>query len=72
MLGRTALAAISPAAAVGRAAALLRQVRAVFAVGNGRSGFVVRVAAMRLMHVGLGAHVVAETTTAAITVDDAL
>ena len=52
--------------------ALLRQARAVFAVGNGRSGFVVRMAAMRLMHVGLAAHVVGETTTPAITADDVL
>ncbi|XVU25970.1 6-phospho-3-hexuloisomerase [Actinoplanes sp. CA-054009] len=51
---------------------LLRQARAVFAVGNGRSGFVVRMAAMRLMHVGLAAHVVGETTTPAITADDVL
>ena len=50
--------------------ALLRQARAVFAVGNGRSGFVIRMAAMRLMHVGLAAHVVGETTTPAITADD--
>jgi 6-phospho-3-hexuloisomerase len=52
--------------------ALLRQARAVFAVGNGRSGFAVRMAAMRLMHVGLAAHVVGETTTPAITADDVL
>lgn len=50
----------------------LRQARAVFAVGNGRSGFVIRMAAMRLMHVGLTAHVVGETTTPAITADDVL
>jgi 6-phospho-3-hexuloisomerase len=52
--------------------AQLRQARAVFAVGNGRSGFVVRMAAMRLMHVGLTAYVVGETTTPAITADDVL
>ncbi|GAA2574556.1 6-phospho-3-hexuloisomerase [Winogradskya consettensis] len=52
--------------------ALLRQARAVFLVGNGRSGFVARMAAMRLMHVGLATHVVGETTTPAIAADDVL
>ena len=52
--------------------ALLRRARAVFAAGNGRSGFVIRMAAMRLMHVGLAAHVVGETTTPAIAADDVL
>lgn len=51
---------------------LLRQARAVFTVGNGRSGFVMRMTAMRLMHVGLTVHVVGETTTPAITADDVL
>ncbi|MEV6349437.1 6-phospho-3-hexuloisomerase [Actinoplanes sp. NPDC051851] len=51
---------------------LLRNARAVFVVGNGRSGFVMRMAAMRLMHVGLTVYVVGETTTPAIAADDLL
>jgi 6-phospho-3-hexuloisomerase len=39
---------------------------AIFAVGNGRSGLALRMAAMRLMHLGLTVHVVGETTTPAI------
>jgi 6-phospho-3-hexuloisomerase len=52
--------------------ALLRRARTVFTVGNGRSGFVIRMAAMRLMHAGLAAHVVGETTTPAAGSDDVL
>jgi 6-phospho-3-hexuloisomerase len=52
--------------------ARLRQAQAVFTVGNGRSGLVMRMTAMRLMHVGLTAHVVGDTTTPAITGGDVL
>jgi len=40
--------------------------RAVFVVGEGRSGLVARSFAMRLMHLGLLAQVVGETTTPAV------
>jgi len=38
----------------------------VFVVGEGRSGFMAKAFAMRLMHVGLTVHVVGETTTPSI------
>lgn len=44
----------------------------VFVVGSGRSGLVMRMAAMRLMHLGLDVHVVGETTTPAIRAGDLL
>ncbi|MEA5453852.1 6-phospho-3-hexuloisomerase [Sinomonas sp. JGH33] len=44
----------------------------VFVVGAGRSGLVLRMAAMRLMHLGLGVHVVGDTTTPAISAGDLL
>ena len=46
--------------------------RAVFVAGSGRSGLVMRSFAMRLMHLGLSAHVVGETTTPRITDKDML
>jgi 6-phospho-3-hexuloisomerase len=39
---------------------------AIFAIGNGRSGLALRMAAMRFMHLGRIVHVVGETTTPAI------
>jgi 6-phospho-3-hexuloisomerase len=39
---------------------------AVFAIGNGRSGLALRMAAMRFMHLGRTVYVVGETTTPAI------
>lgn len=51
---------------------LLLNARAVFAVGNGRSGLALRMAAMRLMHLGLDVHVVGETTARAIGEGDLL
>lgn len=42
----------------------------VLVTGEGRSGFMARAFAMRLMHVGLSVHVVGETTTPAVTKDD--
>jgi 6-phospho-3-hexuloisomerase len=39
---------------------------AIFAVGNGRSGLALKMAAMRFMHLGKTVHVVGETTTPAI------
>ena len=44
----------------------------VFVAGAGRSGLVLRMAAMRLMHLGLTVHVAGDTTTPAIGPDDLL
>jgi len=48
------------------------QARGVFCSGQGRSGFMVKAFAMRLVHVGLHAHVVGETTTPSIGAGDLL
>lgn len=44
----------------------------VFLAGAGRSGLVLRMAAMRLMHLGLTVHVAGDTTTPAINTGDLL
>lgn len=44
----------------------------VFVAGAGRSGLVLRMAAMRLMHLGLNVHVAGDTTTPAIRSGDLL
>ncbi|WP_424991494.1 6-phospho-3-hexuloisomerase [Paenarthrobacter nitroguajacolicus] len=44
----------------------------IFVAGAGRSGLVLRMAAMRLMHLGLAVHVAGETTTPAIASGDLL
>lgn len=44
----------------------------VFVAGAGRSGLVLRMAAMRLMHLGLTVHVAGDTTTPAISTGDLL
>ncbi|MBM6623529.1 6-phospho-3-hexuloisomerase [Micrococcaceae bacterium RIT802] len=44
----------------------------VFVAGAGRSGLVLRMAAMRLMHLGMAVHVAGDTTTPAIGPDDLL
>ncbi len=44
----------------------------VFVAGAGRSGLVLRMAAMRLMHLGLNVHVAGDTTTPAIGSGDLL
>lgn len=44
----------------------------VFVTGEGRSGFMAKAFAMRLMHLGLQVHVVGETTTPAVTAADTL
>lgn len=46
--------------------------RRVFVAGAGRSGLALRMAAMRLMHLGLTVHVAGDTTTPAITSGDVL
>jgi len=44
----------------------------IFLMGVGRSGLVAKAFAMRLVHLGLTAHVIGETTTPSITKDDLL
>lgn len=53
-------------------AAHLRLAERVFVSGAGRSGLVLRMAAMRLMHLGLTVHVAGDTTTPAIGPNDVL
>jgi 6-phospho-3-hexuloisomerase len=53
-------------------AAHLRQPGQVFVAGAGRSGLALRMAAMRLMHLGLPVHVAGDTTTPAIGSEDLL
>ena len=51
---------------------LVSEARAVFVTGEGRSGLVSRCFAMRLLHLGLEAHVVGGTTTPALREGDVL
>lgn len=51
---------------------LLNQPGRVFVAGAGRSGLVLRMAAMRLMHLGLTVHIAGDTTTPAISSGDLL
>ncbi|MEV7636859.1 6-phospho-3-hexuloisomerase [Pseudarthrobacter enclensis] len=51
---------------------LLERADRVFVAGAGRSGLVLRMAAMRLMHLGLQVHVAGDTTTPAIREGDLL
>ncbi|MFC4102085.1 6-phospho-3-hexuloisomerase [Paenibacillus xanthanilyticus] len=46
--------------------------QAIFVAGAGRSGFMMRAFAMRLMHMGFRAYVVGETVTPGIAADDLL
>jgi 6-phospho-3-hexuloisomerase len=55
-----------------RAATVITSARAVFVIGNGRSGLAVQMAAMRLMHLGLRVHVAGEVTAPAIGAGDVL
>ena len=50
----------------------LRLADRIFVTGAGRSGLVLKMAAMRLMHLGLTVHVVGETTAPAIRAGDLL
>jgi 6-phospho-3-hexuloisomerase len=50
----------------------IQQSKRIFMVSAGRSGFAMRSAAMRLMHLGLQVYVVGDTTTPAIGQDDLL
>ncbi|MBN1459874.1 MAG: SIS domain-containing protein [Armatimonadetes bacterium] len=51
---------------------LVRTSQSVFVTGEGRSGLIARCFAMRLMHLGLSAHVVGGTTTPACRKGDLL
>ena len=51
---------------------VLQQARRIFVIGNGRSGLAIRMAAMRLMHLGFVVHVVGDVTTPAIASGDLL
>jgi len=53
-------------------AASIRSAERIFVSGAGRSGLVLRMAAMRLMHLGLNVHVAGDTTTPAIRAGDLL
>ena len=50
----------------------IREAKAIFLLGAGRTGFMIKAAAMRLMHLGYAVHVVGETTTPAIGEGDLL
>lgn len=50
----------------------IRDAERIFVAGAGRSGLVLRMAAMRLMHLGLVVHVAGDTTTPAISSGDLL
>lgn len=49
---------------------LITSARAVFLIGNGRSGLAAQMAAMRLMHLGLQVHVAGEVTAPAVAEGD--
>ncbi len=68
---RRALTHTSPEEAEALVRAIL-DAKGVFCSGQGRSGLMVKALAMRLVHLGLGAHVVGETTTPAIGPGDLL
>lgn len=57
---------------IDQAAELISQADHIFIQGNGRSGLVGKMAAMRLMHSGYHIHVVGETTTPSFTENDLL
>lgn len=60
------------AASLDTAADLLLNAENIFIQGNGRSGLVGKMAAMRLMHSGYRTHVIGETTTPNFTENDLL
>jgi 6-phospho-3-hexuloisomerase len=64
-------AGVDPAQ-VAALAAELKAADRIFVTGAGRSGLVLKMAAMRLMHLGLTVHVVGETTAPAIRAGDLL
>jgi 6-phospho-3-hexuloisomerase len=66
------LSAVSRAQMSGAAALFTDRRRRWFCSGQGRSGLVAQMAAMRLMHVGFDAHAVGEATAPAIGAGDGL
>ncbi|WP_051861703.1 6-phospho-3-hexuloisomerase [Streptomyces ochraceiscleroticus] len=66
---RGVLAAVDATSLDALATVLLRA-RRIFVAGEGRSGFMAKAFAMRLMHLGLPVHVVGETTTPAVAAGD--
>ena len=52
--------------AVEQLARKITEVERIFVIGEGRSGLAIRMAAMRLMHLGCFVYVVGETTTPSI------
>ena len=65
------LSHISPEEAEQLADSILRS-KKIFAVGAGRTGFMIKAFTMRLMHMGFGAYVVGETVTPNIEKGDLL
>jgi 6-phospho-3-hexuloisomerase len=57
---------------LGKLAAELQKAKRIFIIGEGRSGFMAKSFAMRLMHLGATVYVVGETTTPAIAEGDLL
>jgi 6-phospho-3-hexuloisomerase len=68
----TAAVSAESSAELDAAAGALTSANRVFVLGAGRSGLGLRMTAMRLMHLGLTAHVVGEVTTPAIASGDVL
>lgn len=69
------ISAVSGRVDPAQVAALVTELRLadrIFVTGAGRSGLVLKMAAMRLMHLGLTVHVVGETTAPAIRAGDLL
>lgn len=58
--------------AVEQLAQKITEVERIFVIGEGRSGLAIRMAAMRLMHLGCFVYVVGETTTPSIRATDLL
>jgi 6-phospho-3-hexuloisomerase len=66
------LSAVSSEQMSGAAALFTDRGRRWFCLGQGRSGLVAQMAAMRLMHLGFNAHAVGEATAPSIREDDGL
>lgn len=56
--------------AIEQLAQKITEVERIFVIGEGRSGLAIRMAAMRLMHLGCQVYVVGETTTPSIRASD--
>ncbi len=70
-LARTTAATVDGAkASLPRLLDALQPARRVFVYGRGRSGFVARAFAVRLMHLGYSTYVIGETITAPVQKDD--